>query len=127
MKVLTDLLYTKEHEWIKIEGNLARIGITDYAQSELGDVVYLELPDISAEYDQDDPFGVVESVKAASDLYAPITGKVVDVNEDLADSPEAINEDPYGSWMILLEISDEDQLSNLMSPKDYEEFCAKEG
>ncbi|MGI6537351.1 MAG: glycine cleavage system protein GcvH [Caldicoprobacterales bacterium] len=126
MRVLQELLYTKEHEWVKIEGRLARVGITDYAQSELGDVVYLELPEIDAEFNQGDPFGVVESVKAASDLYAPLTGKVVDVNDELTNSPEAVNEDPYGSWMIVLEISDESELNNLLSSKDYEELCSEE-
>ena len=126
MRVLQELLYTKEHEWVKIEGRLARVGITDYAQSELGDVVYLELPEIDAEFNQGDPFGVVESVKAASDLYAPLTGEVVDVNDELTNSPEDVNEDPYASWMIVLEISDESELHNLLSSNDYEELCSEE-
>ncbi len=127
MKVLSELLYSKEHEWVKVEGNLARMGITDHAQNELGDVVYLELPEVDEEFGQDDVFGVVESVKAASDLYTPVSGKVVEVNEDLPDSPEAINEDPYGSWMIVIEIEDDSQLKNLMSPEEYKEFCGQEG
>lgn len=127
MKVLNELLYSKEHEWVKVEGNLARLGITDHAQSELGDVVYLELPEVDDEFKVDDVIGVVESVKAASDLYTPVSGKVVEVNEDLPDSPEAINEDPYGSWMIVVEMDDDSQLKNLMSPEEYKEFCDQEG
>ncbi|NLC44778.1 MAG: glycine cleavage system protein GcvH [Clostridiales bacterium] len=127
MKVLNELLYSKEHEWVKVEGNLARLGITDHAQSELGDVVYLELPEVDDEFKVDDVIGVVESVKAASDLYTPVSGKVVEVNEDLPDSPEAMNEDPYGSWMIVVEMDDDSQLKNLMSPEEYKEFCDQEG
>ena len=127
MKVLSDLLYSKEHEWVKVEGNLARLGITDHAQNELGDVVYLELPEVDDEFKEDDVIGVVESVKAASDLYTPVSGKVVEVNEDLPDSPEAINEDPYGSWMIAIEMDDDSQVKNLMSPEEYKEFCDQEG
>ena len=127
MKVLSDLLYSKEHEWVKVEGNLARLGITDHAQNELGDVVYLELPEVDDEFKEDDVIGVVESVKAASDLYTPVSGKVVEVNEDLPDSPEAINEDPYGSWMIVIEMDDDSQVKNLMSPEKYKEFCDQEG
>lgn len=127
MKVLNELLYSKEHEWVKVEGNLARMGITDHAQNELGDVVYLELPEVNDEFKEDDVIGVVESVKAASDLYTPVSGKVVEVNEDLPDSPEAMNEDPYGSWMIVVEMDDDSQLKNLMSPEEYKEFCDQEG
>ncbi len=127
MKVLNELLYSKEHEWVKVEGNLARLGITDHAQNELGDVVYLELPEVDDEFKEDDVIGVVESVKAASDLYTPVSGKVVEVNANLPDSPEAINQDPYGSWMIVLEMDDDSQLKNLMSPEEYKEFCDQEG
>lgn len=127
MKVLNELLYSKEHEWVKVEGNLARLGITDHAQNELGDVVYLELPEVDDEFKEDDVIGVVESVKAASDLYTPVSGKVVEVNEALPDSPEDINEDPYGSWMIVVEMEDDSQLKNLMSPEKYKEFCDQEG
>ena len=127
MKVLNELLYSKEHEWVKVEGNLARMGITDHAQNELGDVVYLELPEVDDDFKVDDVIGVVESVKAASDLYTPVSGKVVEVNEDLPDSPEAMNEDPYGSWMIVVEMDDDSQLKNLMSPEEYKEFCDQEG
>ena len=127
MTILNELLYSKEHEWVKVEGNLARLGITDHAQSELGDVVYLELPEVDDEFSADDAIGVVESVKAASDLYTQVSGKVVEVNEELPDNPEAINEDPYGSWMIVLEMDDDSELKNLLSPEEYKEFCEQEG
>ena len=127
MKVLNELLYSKEHEWVKVEGNLARIGITDHAQSELGDVVYLELPDVDSVFEAGDVIGVVESVKAASDLYTPLSGKVTEVNDPLPDHPEAVNEEPYDSWMIVLEMSDESQLKDLLSPAEYEKFCPEEG
>jgi glycine cleavage system H protein len=127
MKVLNELLYSNEHEWVKVEGKLARLGITDHAQNELGDVVYLELPEVGDEFQADDAIGVVESVKAASDLYTPVSGKVVEVNEELPDKPEAINEDPYGSWMVVIEMDDESQVKNLMSPDEYIEFCDQEG
>ena len=126
MKILEGHHYSKDHEWIKVEGNLARIGITDHAQDNLGDVVYVELPETGSEYQSGDAFGVVESVKAASDLYTPITGKIVDINEELLDNPEKINEDPYGSWMVVVEISNEDELNKLMSPQEDQIWCAKE-
>src|SRR5690554_5889106 len=103
-KVLENLKYAKSHEWVKVEGEFAYIGITDYAQDSLGSIVYLEVPEVGDEVKQGKDFGVVESVKAASDLYAPISGEVIEVNEDLIDSPELINSDPYGSWMVKLKI-----------------------
>lgn len=126
MTILKQLLYSREHEWVKVEGRLAQLGITDHAQEELGDVVYLELPEVDDEFQADEAIGVVESVKAASDLYTPVSGKVVEVNDDLPDSPETINEDPYGSWMVVLEMSDDTQLKNLMSSEEYKEFCDQE-
>lgn len=121
-KILDDLKYSKEHEWVKIEGNRATIGITDYAQDSLGDIVFLELPEVGDDLAADDTFGVVESVKAASDLYSPLTGKVVEINEDLLDSPENINEDPYNAWMIVLELTDPAEESKLLTKEQYQEF-----
>lgn len=121
-KVLADLKYSKEHEWVKIEGNRATIGITDYAQESLGDIVFLELPEVGDTFEADETFGVVESVKAASDLYTPVGGKVVEVNSELLDNPEAINEDPYNAWMIVLELADASEEANLMTKEQYEEF-----
>jgi glycine cleavage system H protein len=121
-KVLADLKYSKEHEWVKIEGNRATIGITDYAQDSLGDVVFLELPEVGDTLTADDTFGVVESVKAASDLYSPMAGKVVEINNELMDSPETINEDPYNAWMIVLELSDPAEEAKLLTKEQYEEF-----
>lgn len=127
MKVLEGHYYSKDHEWVKVEGGLARIGITDYAQDTLGDVVYVELPEPDSDYQVGEVFGVVESVKAASDLYTPVSGKVVDVNGELADSPEKVNEDPYGSWMIVVDMSDIGDLKELLSPDEYQKWCAEEG
>jgi glycine cleavage system H protein len=100
-----DRKYTKEHEWVKIHGTEARVGITDYAQKQLGDVVYLELPEVGRRVNKGESFGTVESVKAVSDLYAPVSGEVTDVNRALTEHPEAINKDPHGSWMIVLKVS----------------------
>lgn len=127
MKLLEQLLYTKNHEWVKVEEDKAYIGITDYAQEHLGDVVFVELPTIDSEFNVDDSFAVIESVKAASDIYIPISGKILEVNEDLVENPEKINEDPYENWMILIELKDKSQINNLLSAKEYEELCVKEG
>lgn len=121
-KVLADLKYSKEHEWVKIEGNRATIGITDYAQDSLGDIVFLELPEVGDTLAADDTFGVVESVKAASDLFSPLTGKVVEINNDLLDSPEGINEEPYNAWMIVLELSDPAEEAKLLTQEQYQKF-----
>lgn len=123
MNFPSDLKYTKEHEWVKIEGDTATVGITDYAQDALGDVVFLELPEIDSEFAKGDTFGVVESVKAVSDLYAPIGGTVVKINEPLVDEPEAINEDPYDkSWMISLKVDNSAELDDLMDAAQYEAY-----
>lgn len=115
--------YGKEHEWVRLEGGLATVGITDYAQDQLGDIVYVELPPLEETLTQFEPFGVVESVKAASDLYAPLSGEVLEVNEELSDHPEFVNEDPYGQgWMIKIEPSDTSQLDNLLTAEEYEEY-----
>jgi glycine cleavage system H protein len=117
------LKYTKEHEWVKLEGDLAVIGITDYAQDALGEIVYIELPGEGDEVTKGDPFGAVESTKSVSDLYAPVSGEVVEVNEALLDSPEAINEDPYGEgWMIKVKPYDLGELEDLMDSEEYTEF-----
>lgn len=118
-----DCKYSKEHEWVRFEGGLATVGITDYAQDQLGDMVYVELPPLGEILTQFEPFGVVESVKAASDLYAPLSGEVLEVNEELSDHPEFVNEDPYGKgWMIKIEPSDTSELDNLLTAEEYEEY-----
>lgn len=120
MNVPAELKYTKEHEWVKVDGNVATVGITDWAQSELGDIVFVELPDIGAEISQMDAFGTIEAVKAVSELYAPIGGKVIEINSALDDDPMAINKDPYGDgWMIKVEVSDASQLEQLLDADGY--------
>lgn len=126
METKKELLYSNDHEWIKVEGEKAYIGITDYAQHALGEIVYVELPNVDDELNAGDVFGVIESVKAASDSYLPITGKVLEVNEALSDSPQLINEDPYGSWIVSVEITDKASLDSLMNEQEYIEFCSKE-
>jgi glycine cleavage system H protein len=126
LSVPEELQYTRSHEWVRTEGDTATIGITDHAQDELGDVVFVELPEVGATFDVGDPFGTVESVKAVSDLYTPVGGEVTEVNETLNDQPERINEDPYGEgWMVKLRVSDEG--SGLLSASDYEQFVEEEG
>ncbi|MET3697450.1 glycine cleavage system H protein [Bacillus oleivorans] len=127
MSTPKDLRYTKEHEWIKLEGEKVRIGITDFAQSELGDIVFVELPEVGDEISANDPFGSVESVKTVSELYAPISGKVVEVNEELGDSPEFVNESPYEkAWMIVVEPSNPSELEQLMTAEQYEEMIKQD-
>ena len=126
MNIPDDLLYTEEHEWVRVDGNVATIGITDYAQSELGDIVYVELPNVGDKTKQMEPFGTIEAVKAVSDLYAPLTGKVVEVNEALADSPDLVNKDPYGEgWMIRVEMADPSELEKLLSADDYKQVIGE--
>jgi glycine cleavage system H protein len=125
MKVLKDLLYTREHDWVKVEGNKAYIGITDYAQHALGDIVFVELPEIDTELGDGDTFGVVESVKAASDLLIHIDGTVTEINEDVVDDPALINNDAYANWLICVEVKDESQLEGLLNASAYEELCSK--
>ncbi|HLR68629.1 glycine cleavage system protein GcvH [Virgibacillus alimentarius] len=123
MSLPKDLLYSEEHEWVKKEGDKVRIGITDFAQSELGDIVFVELPEEGDDIEADEPFGSVESVKTVSELYAPISGKVVEINEDLEDSPEFVNESPYEkAWMIVVEPSNESEIDELLSDEQYQEF-----
>lgn len=124
MPVPKDLLYTQEHEWVQMEDSIATIGITDFAQSSLGDITFVQLPKEGEELRKDDTFGVVESVKAVSDLYAPVSGRVIEVNEPLLKAPELLNDDPYSEgWMIKIETKDvDDELSDLMSPQDYDTY-----
>lgn len=126
METKSGLLYSNDHEWVRVEGDKAYVGITDYAQHSLGEIVYVELPSIGDEIDAGDVFGVIESVKAASDSYLPVSGKVLEVNEALSDSPQLINEDPYGSWIVAVEITDKATLDNLMNEQEYKDFCGKE-
>jgi glycine cleavage system H protein len=118
--------YTQEHEWIQVDGQTATIGITDYAQSSLGDIVFVELPKIGAELQQGKSFGTVESVKAVSELYSPASGTVTAVNADLTNSPEKINSDAHGSWMIKIKVKNPEELKSLMSSDQYEKFVAEE-
>jgi glycine cleavage system H protein len=118
-----NLKYTKEHEWTLIEGDTVTVGITDFAQSALGDIVFLEVPEVGTHLKMGSTFGVVESIKSVSDLYSPITGEVVAKNSDLEGSPEKINEDAYGSWLIKVKIKDANDLNNLLSAEQYQEFC----
>lgn len=127
MNIPNDLKYSKEHEWVRVEGNRATVGITDFAQSELGDIVFVELPEVGDEVQANEPFGSVESVKTVSELYAPVSGKVVEINEELADAPELVNEDPYGkAWMIVIEMSNPEELDELLDAKQYEEMISEE-
>jgi len=122
----TDRKYTKEHEWIQVNGNSAAVGITDYAQQSLGDIVFVETPKVGAVVTAGKTFGTVESVKAVSDLFAPASGTVTEVNADLATSPEKVNTDPHGSWMMKLTLKNPGELDGLLSAADYEKFIAEE-
>lgn len=122
-QIPSELKYTKDHEWAKIEGDVATIGITDFAQSQLGDIVFVELPEVGTTLDKEATFGVVESIKSVSDLYSPLTGEVIESNTDLEASPEACNSEPYGSWMIKLKLSNPSETEELMSPEDYAGIC----
>lgn len=128
MNVPDDLLYTKDHEWILVEGSSATIGITDHAQDALGDVVFVELPSPDESFSARDVFGSVESVKAVSEIYMPVSGVVATVNEALEDTPELVNSDPYGEgWMVQIRIEDSAELDDLMSAEAYQQFLEKEG
>ena len=121
-----DYRYTREHEWIKLAGNVGTIGITDYAQNSLGDIVYVDLPKVGDRVTAGETFGSVESVKAVSDLFSPVTGKVTAINEVLKISPDKINEDPHGTWIIKVEVDDPTQVAGLLDDKAYEAFIAEE-
>lgn len=123
MKIVEGLKYSKNHEWVKVEGQLATIGITDYAQHALGDIVFVELPEIGDAIGKEETFGVVESVKAASDIYLPISGTVVKINEALVDEPELLNADAFENWMICVEMDDPTELDALMDATAYETIC----
>lgn len=118
-----NLKYTKEHEWALVEGDTVTVGITDFAQSALGDIVFLEVPDVGSELKLGNTFGVVESIKSVSDLYAPVTGEVIAKNSDLEGSPEKINSDAYGSWLIKVKVKNTTELNNLLTAQQYTEFC----
>lgn len=126
MKVVKDLFYTEDHEWVKVEGNVATIGITDYAQHALGNIVFVELPEEGESFSEGDEFAVIESVKAASDSYMPVSGKVVAINEELDDEPSLLNDDAYENWMVKVEIEDSSELDSLMTAEAYEAFCEEE-
>jgi glycine cleavage system H protein len=127
MKFPKKLRYTREHEWVSIEGSQATVGITDFAQHELGEVVFVELPKVGDSVTKDEPFGVVESVKAASDVYAPLSGEVTEINDDLVSSPELINDDPYGdAWLIRIEMSDPAEVEHLMTADDYKDYVEED-
>ena len=127
MEVPENLLYTQEHEWVRVNGNNAIVGITQFAQDQLGDIVFVELPEVGTLIEQETPFGVVESVKTVSDLYAPVSGTVKAINQELESNPEQVNNEPYGNgWIIEIEISDKNELEKLMSPEKYIEQCDKE-
>lgn len=122
-KVIEGLYYSESHEYVKIEGDFAYVGITDYAQNALGNVVYVDLPEVDDEVEADEDFGAVESVKAASDLISPVTGTVVEVNEALEDKPELLNVNPFENWIIKVKLSDTAEIDNLMDAQSYEDFC----
>ena len=118
----SDLKYTRAHEWVRMSGNQAHVGITDYAQKQLGDVVYLELPEVGRSFNKGDVFGTIESVKAVSELYSPVSGEVVDVNTKLSERPEAVNTDPYNAWMIVLKMNAETDAGDLLDSAAYTEL-----
>jgi glycine cleavage system H protein len=123
--VPTDLRYTRDHEWVRVDGDEATVGITQYAADQLGDIVFVELPEMGRDLDEAKPFGVVESVKAVSDLFAPVSGEVTAINDALAADPELVNSDPYGAgWMLKLKISDAGQLDDLLDGEAYDELVA---
>lgn len=126
MKVVKGLLYSNDHEWVKVDGEEAYVGISDYAQEHLGDIVYVELPEVDDELAKEDSFAAVESVKAAADVYLPVSGKVIEINEALIDDPALLNSDPYENWIIKVELADKAQLDELMTSEDYEKFLAEE-
>ena len=125
-KVIEGLCYSESHEYVRVDGEFGYIGITDYAQHALGNIVYVDMPEVDDEVEAEEDFGAVESVKAASDLTSPVSGTVVEINEALEDTPELINQDAFENWIIKVKLSDKSELENLMDSKAYEEFCAKQ-
>jgi glycine cleavage system H protein len=121
LKIPQDLVYTKEHEWIRVNDNILTIGITDFAQGELGDIIFVEFPEIGEEFQKDDPFGTIEAVKTVADIFAPVQGKIIEINHDIENSPDVINSDPYGGgWLVKIEITEHMVSDRLLSPEDYE-------
>jgi len=127
MNYPSSLKYTKDDEWLKVEGDTGVVGITDYAQNALGDIVFVELPKVGAEITAGKPFGTVESVKAVSELFAPTNGTVTAINDELANAPEKVNQDPYGAWMIKIKLKDKGETGKLMSSADYEKYASERG
>ncbi|MBR2608429.1 MAG: glycine cleavage system protein GcvH [Bacteroidales bacterium] len=125
-KTVEGLYYSESHEWVKVDGNVAIVGITDFAQHEMGDLSYVDMPEVDDEFEAGDEFGAVESVKAASDLYSPVSGTVVEINEELEDAPELLNEDAFANWIMKLEMKDPSELEKLMDAAAYEAMCANE-
>ncbi len=127
MSVKEDLYYSEDHEWVRAEEDYLVIGVTDFAQEELGDIVFVELPEVDEEFDKDDSFGVLESVKAVSDTFIPVSGRIIEVNENLLDNPELINDDPFGEgWLIKVDPADDSELDELLSAEEYAEFIEEE-
>lgn len=125
MNIPAELKYTKDHEWVKVDGNVATIGITDFAQGELGDIVYVEIETVDEDLDAEEVFGTVEAVKTVSDLFMPVSGKVIEFNEEIESEPSVVNTDPYGNgWMIKVELSDSSELDNLLSADDYAQLVS---
>lgn len=122
-----NLKYSKDHEWVEVDGEVATIGITNYAQVQLGDIVYVELPDVGMQADKDEAICAVESVKTAADVITPVSGEVLEVNQDLEDNPELINEDPYTAWIMKIQMADMADIESLLSEDEYAEFCENEG
>ena len=122
-KIVKNLYYTNTHEWVKVEDGFAYIGITDYAQESLGEIVFVELPEEETAVEAGEEFGAIESVKAASDIISPVTGTIVVVNDELEDSPELLNEDPYENWIVKIDLEDETELNKLLNAEEYEEIC----
>lgn len=124
-KVLESLRYSETHEWVKVEGDIAIVGVTDFAQSEMGDITYVDMPDVDDEVVKDEEFGALESVKASSDLICPVSGVVVENNEALEDAPELVNKDPYENWIIKVKMSDPEELNDLISAEEYTKLTEK--
>ena len=125
-KTVEGLYYSESHEWVKVDGNVAIVGITDFAQHEMGDLSYVDMPEVDDELEAGDEFGAVESVKAASDLYSPVSGTVIEINEELEDAPELLNEDAFANWIMKMEMKDPSELEKLMDAAAYEAMCANE-
>ena len=125
MKIPDNLFFTKEHEWLKIDGDIAIVGISDFAQSELGDIVFVELPEINDNFTKDDVFGTIEAIKTVADLYSPISGEVVAVNDNIESSPETVNQEPYDNgWIVKLKIKNKDEIKTLLNPNEYKELIS---